>query len=413
MPYQPTTNFKDSNNVDLGKKLVTKDYLLSVYGTILENTGQTGLTVTPVLWSWGAFFTQFAQLGTNSGSPSSTPVTTFAGGSNWKEVSCGYEHAVAIKTDGTLWTWGRNNAGQLGNNNTTNVSTPVTTFLGGTNWKTCAGGYRYCAAIKTDGTLWTWGRNAYGQLGINNTTQKNTPVTTFAGGTNWKKVACANGAGEHIVAIKTDGTLWTWGLNGSGSLGINNISTDKYTPVTTFAGGNNWKDISCSYHTVAIKTDGTLWLWGYDNGYNQLGQNATTSEKITPVTTFAGGNNWKTCAAGSFHTVAIKTDGTLWAWGQNGGGYLGDGTVINRSTPITTNLGGTNWKTCVASYRNTAAIKTDGTLWVWGTNTYIALGINSTVTPYSPITTFLGGTNWKSISTNTDWMSGIQSQAYI
>ena len=412
MPYQPTTNFKDSNGVDLGKKLVTKDYLLSVYGTILENAGQTGLTATPVLWSWGASFLPYTQLGINRAGPSSTPVTTFAGGNNWKEVSCGYEHAVAIKTDGTLWTWGRNNAGQLGINNTTNVSTPVTTFLGGNNWKTCAGGYRYCAAIKTDGTLWTWGRNSYGQLGINSTTQSNTPVTTFLGGNNWKKVACANGAGEHVGAIKTDGTLWMWGYNPEGQLGINN-SNNKRTPVTTFAGGNNWKDISCSYHTVAVKTDGTLWVWGYDGGYNQLGQNATTVDKRTPVTTFAGGINWKTCAAGNFHTVAIKTDGTLWAWGQNGGGYLGDGTVINRSTPITTNLGGTNWKTCAASNRNTAAIKTDGTLWVWGTNTYIPLGINSTVTPYSPITTFLGGNNWKSISTNQDWMSGIQSQAYI
>ena len=257
--------------------------------------------------------------------------------------------------------------------------------------------------------MWTWGRNSYGQLGINNITDRSTPVTTILGGTNWKSIACG---GYYTVAIKTDGTLWTWGYNGVGQLGINNI-TNRSTPVTTILGGTNWKSVASEGdYTVSIKTDGTLWVWGY-NSYNNLGINVTAADRRTPVTTFAGGNNWKTCAAGNFHSVAIKTDGTLWAWGQNGGGYLGDGTVINRSTPITTNLGGTNWKTCAASYRNTAAIKTDGTLWVWGTNTYTPLGINSTVTPYSPITTFLGGNNWKSISTNQDWMSGIQSQAYI
>ena len=160
MAYEPTTNFKDSNNVDLGKKLVTKDYLLTVYPSILDSLGNSGLTVTPALWTWG--YNLNGQLGVNNNTSRSTPVTTILGGTNWKSVECGNNHTAAIKTDGTLWTWGRNNLGQLGVNDTTTRSTPVTTILGGTNWKSvsCAG--YHTSAIKTDGTLWTWGRNNLG-----------------------------------------------------------------------------------------------------------------------------------------------------------------------------------------------------------------------------------------------------------
>ena len=156
-------------------------------------------------------------------------------------------------------------------------------------------------------TLWTWGFNSYGgQLGVNDTTQRNTPVTTFAGGTNWKQVAAGR---FRMAAIKTDGTLWNWGFNGNGQLGVND-TTQRNTPLTTFAGGTNWKQVSCGYqHTTAIKTDGTLWTWG-GNSWGQLGDN-TTTQRPTPVTTFAGGTNWKQVSSGHSHIAAIKTDGTI------------------------------------------------------------------------------------------------------
>jgi alpha-tubulin suppressor-like RCC1 family protein len=175
------------------------------------------------------------------------------GGTNWKQVSCSSQgHISAIKTDGTLWTWGSNSYGQLGVNDTNTRCTPVTTFAGGTNWKQVDCGWFHTAAIKTDGTLWVWGRNDFGNLGINNTTQRNTPVTTFAGGTNWKQVDCGQ---NQTAAIKTDGTLWTWGSNNSGNLGINN-TTNRCTPVTTFAGGTNWKQVSSGFNMAAV-TSGT------------------------------------------------------------------------------------------------------------------------------------------------------------
>ena len=196
MTSQPNTNFKDSNGVDLGKKLISKDYLLDVYGSLLD-TLAPGINPTPALWAWGQNLD--GQLGVNDATRRSTPVTTLLGGTNWKSIACGDDHAVALKTDGTLWTWGRNTSGQLGINDTTNRSTPVTTLLGGTNWKSISGGENHTIALKTDGSLWSWGLNTSGQLGVNNTTTRSTPVTTLLGGNNWKSVACGS---FHTLAIQ-------------------------------------------------------------------------------------------------------------------------------------------------------------------------------------------------------------------
>jgi len=348
------------------------------------------------LFTWGRNLE--GQLGNNTTTDRSTPVTTFAGGTNWKQVAGGRYNLLAIKTDGTLWGWGWNFNGSLGINNTTYPCTPVTTFAGGTNWKQVSGGYRHTAAIKTDGTLWTWGQNTSGQLGDNTTTQRLTPVTTFSGGTNWKQVSCG---GYHTSAIKTDGTLWIWGESGYGRLGGNDNFPSRPTPVTTFAGGTNWKQVSATLnHTTAIKTDGTLWTWGR-NRYGELGINdsGTGNVRYTPVTTFAGGTNWKqVVGSGNEFSAAIKTDGTLWVWGYGSTGALGTNDPIQRNTPVTTFAGGTNWKQVACGSLHTAAIKTDGTLWTWGNNSYGQLGDNTVVNTSTPVTTFAGGTNWKQVA---------------
>ena len=345
------------------------------------------------LWSWG--LNDNGQLGDDTTTTKCTPVTTLAGGTNWKQVACGNTHTAAIKTDGTLWTWGRNIAGALGDNTAINRSTPVTTFAGGTNWKQVACGGSHTAAIKSDGTLWAWGGGGtYVPVGNNLQFSVYTPVTTFAGGTNWKQVACRD---SHTAAIKTDGTLWTWGSNAFAQLGDNTIIS-RSTPVTTFAGGTNWKQVACGgSHTAAIKSDGTLWAWGGGGTYVPVGNNLQFSV-YTPVTTFAGGTNWKQVACRDSHTAAIKTDGTLWTWGSNAFAQLGDNTIISRSTPVTTFAGGTNWKQVSCVGYATAAIKTDGTLWTWGQNSSGQLGDNTTIGRCTPVTTFAGGTNWKQVS---------------
>jgi alpha-tubulin suppressor-like RCC1 family protein len=368
-----------------------ENYFVSEYWLIDQYIGDE-------LWVWG--YGSLGRFGNAAITNKSTPVTTFAGGTNWKQVSGGYAHTAAIKTDGTLWTWGFGNDGRLGNGVTTgNISTPVTTFAGGTNWKQVSSGIQHTVAIKTDGTLWTWGLGTNGQLGTNDVTTRSTPVTTFAGGTNWKQVS---GGGQQTAAIKTDGTLWTWGLGTNGQLG-NATITSVSTPVTTFAGGSSWKQVSGGfYHTAAIKTDGTLWIWG-NGSYGQLGNGVTTGNISTPVTTFAGGTNWKQVSSGGYHTAAIKTDGTLWTWGRNSGafgpGALGTNDTTNRSTPVTTFAGGTNWKQVSGGGQHTAAIKTDGTLWTWGYG--LSTGANTGTSRSTPVTTFAGGTNWKQIGTNS------------
>jgi len=405
MPYQPTTNFIGSTGVDLGRKFVTKAYLLDAYGPILESL-VPGITPTPSLWTWGS--NSDGQLGINSNTRMSTPVTTILGGNNWKSVACGDQHVAAIKTNGSLWVWGSGGAGRLGIFSTISRSTPVTTRLGGFDWKSVSCGNRHTATIKTDGSLWVWGGNYSGELGTNGgLSQRFTPVTTLVGGNNWKSVSCGS---FFTAAIKTDGSLWVWGSGTNGQLGIGD-NTDRSTPVTTILGGNNWKSVaSGDNHIMAMKTDGTLWGWG-ENSRGQLGVN-DTNYRSTPVTTLIGGTDWKQVFAGSSITAIIKNNGTLWSMGYNGVGCLGINLTGDRYTPVTTLAGGTNWKSVAIGGLAMAAIKTDGSLWLWGNGGNGLMGNNNIDGSYTPITTFLGGNNWKQISMASH-VAAIQSSDYI
>jgi len=346
------------------------------------------------LWLWGRNSYK-PTLGDNTLINRSSPVQTVSGGTNWIAASAGYFTTAAIKTDGTLWTWAGNNYGQLGDNSIIDRSSPVQTVAGGTNWSQVSINRYHAAAVKTDGTLWTWGLNSDGQLGINTAgtgTHKSSPVQTVAAGTNWKQVAC----GYYFTsAIKTDGTLWTWGFGGEGQIGDNTVIS-KSSPVQTVSGGTNWKQLSIStgqYMLSAIKTDSTLWTWGKNN-FGQLGDN-TTIWRSSPVQTVAGGTNWKSALASS----GIKTDGTLWTWGFNVNGELGDNTTISKSSPVQTIAGGTNWANVAAEINVTAGVKTDGTLWTWGRNNFGQCGDNTTTPRSSPVQTIMGGSNWAPIIT--------------
>ena len=355
------------------------------------------------LWAWGA--NGYGQLGTNNQTAYSSPVQSIASGVNWKQVSNNtYGTSAGIKTDGTLWTWGKNALGQLGDNTIASKSSPIQTIAGGNNWKQVAtgnGSQAVCGAIKTDGTLWLWGYNGFGNLGDSTAVNKSSPVQTIAGGTNWKQVSIGLSTFGHAGAIKTDGTLWFWGRNYKGEAGTSaNVGGSYNSPIQTIAAGTNWKQLSCGdTFSTAIKTDGTLWVWGQNN-QGQLGDN-TVVHKSSPVQTISGGTNWKQVAAGGFNCAAIKTDGTLWMWGYNNIGQLGDNTIDRKSSPVQTIAGGTNWREITCSHSGnaaTAAIKTDGTLWMWGSGSAGVLGGNNSVAKSSPVQTIAGGTNWKQVS---------------
>ena len=375
--------------------------MLKILGTLIIKgllKVSTFFTPTPTsgsLWLWG--YNNYGAIGDDTNISKSSPVQTIAGGTDWKNVACGQHHTAAIKTDGTLWTWGRNYLGSLGDNtNVTYRSSPVQTITEGTNWIQLDCGMNSTAAIKTDGTLWLWGQNNSGQLGDNTITNKSSPVQTVCGGTNWKQVSCDAAS---TAAIKTDGTLWLWGFNLYGGLGINTNVTFRSSPVQTVAFGTNWKQVSLGiFHTAAIKTDGTLWTWGH-NSYGQLGDN-TIANRSSPVQTIAYGTNWKQVSCGGGITAATKTDGTLWTWGRNQFGQVGDNTTTNRSSPVQTIAYGTNWKQVSCGYYYNAAIKTDGTLWTWGENYKGVLGDNTIISRSSPIQTIAGGNSWIDVSAN-------------
>jgi len=259
---------------------------------------------------------------------------TFSNAPTWEKVFGCHYFSLAIKQDSTLWSWGLNTFGQLGTNDIINRSIP--TQISG-NYTLASGGQSHAGAIKSDGSLWMWGGNTLGQLGDATLTSRSSPVQTSAGGTNWSKLACGN---IHTGAIKTDGTLWMWGANAGGTLGINTI-TIRSSP-SQVGSDTTWKEIALGFeHTAAIKTDGTLWTWGR-NTLGQLGDNTTTN-RSSPIQTVAGGITWSQVACGLQHTAAIKTDGTLWSWGRNYDGELGDATTTHRSSPVQAAGGGTNW----------------------------------------------------------------------
>ena len=329
---------------------------------------------------------------------------------NWIAVSASLEGGAGVKTDGTLWTWGKNTAGQLGDNTTINKSSPVQTVAGGTNWSQVSmtvaaqNNDSTVAAIKTDGTLWLWGENLAGSLGDNTTIKKSSPVQTVAGGSNWSKITTGTAVSGRIAvgAIKTDGTLWMWGWNNYSNLGTTSTG-NKSSPTQTVSAGSNWAEISTGPHaTAAIKTDGTLWVWGAN--YNGVfGTNNTIGTfpnfLSSPVQTVAAGTNWSKVATGYDSVAAIKTDGTLWTWGRNNQGQLGNGNTTNQSSPAQINGGGTNWsQASMGLYYSSAAIKTDGTLWTWGDGEFGQIGDNSTLDRLSPVQTIAGGTNWTQVS---------------
>ena len=387
MPY--CTRFVDGNGSDLGTQLVEKDYVISVYPQLAPTLKSS------TLFGWGGGVV--GRLGNISNIDRSSPVQTISGGTNWKQVSSGSVHAAAIKSDGTLWSWGSNAGGRLGDNSIVHRSSPVQTISGGTNWYQVSAGASHTVAIKCDGTLWAWGCNGQGELGTNNLTARSSPVQTIAGGNNWKQVSSEY---DFNGAIKSDGTLWMWGDNLNGVLGTND-QIDRSSPVQTVAGGTNWKQVSVGgLFTGAIKTDGTLWMWG--NGFGgRLGTNNQTC-RSSPVQTISGGNNWKQVSLGQVHASAVKTDGTLWVWGLNCCGNLGTNNRTNRSSPVQTIYDWNNWRQVDSGGNLTTAVKTDGTLWAWGENGKGQLGDNTNIDRSVPVQTVTGGTNWKQVSTSID-----------
>jgi len=235
-----------------------------------------------------------------------------ASGGIWKSASVGGYTTCGIKSDDTGWCWGRNSYGQLGDGTITNASV-VTPISGGGTWKQLWAGNIHTCGIKSDDTAWCWGYNSNGALGDTTTTNRNVPTAVSGGGT-WKQIrpSTGNGFSEHTCGIKSDDTLWCWGSNGNGITGLNTAAGNTLTP-TQVNGGGIWKHVTVGYDTTcAIKSDDSLWCWG-NNGSNQLGD-GTTTQRLIP-TAVSGGGTWKQVEGFQQFGCGTKTDDTLWCWG--------------------------------------------------------------------------------------------------
>jgi alpha-tubulin suppressor-like RCC1 family protein len=390
-----STNYKFVNSALTGtsSSVALDDYFIRRSPFIIDG-----------LWSWGNSTT--GQLGRTGAGNSPGQIGSLT---NWKECNGWVNHSGAIRRDGTLWVWGSNSQGDLGIGSTTNATSPIQISGGGTNWKQVAGGIYHTVALKTDGTMWVSGSGTE-IVGAYATS----PVSTFVQigtSTDWKQIA--NGY-YGVSAIKTDGTLWTWGNNFHGET-TGSTSAARSTP-TQITGGGTWSSVahSASFTSAAIKTDGTLWLWGI-NSSGILGNNDSSIAKVSsPIQIYGGGTDWKSISAGGQHAAAIKADGTLWLWGSNSYGQLGnnDSAITAVSSPIQIYGGGTNWKQIACGFHHTVALKTDGTLWIWGSNQFSQLGLyvlgTGVTAVSSPVQIYVGGNNWKTVGVGQYHTIGIR-----
>jgi alpha-tubulin suppressor-like RCC1 family protein len=337
--------------------------VLVVMGASLAHESTIASPVSGNLMSWG--FDAAGQLGDASRADRSVPFLLRDLG----EVVAvgGYNYTLALKLDGTVWAWGDDSTGQLGDGGGLNRSRP-SQIVGVQDITAIAGGEGHCLAVKADGTVLSWGINAFGQGGTGNTGGILTPYPIK----NFNSVSAVAAGSRHSLALKSDGTVWAWGSDFFGQLGdgADGPNQDKYYPAQ-IAGLTGVVAIACGEdHSLALKSDGTVWAWGY-NFSGQLGDNNTQNRKrpfmisslhaVTAISAMAD------------NSMVLEADGTVWTWGDNFWGQLGDGSLQDRHFPGEA-LGLSPAISVSVGKKHSLAAKADGTVWAWGSNSHRQLG---------------------------------------
>jgi alpha-tubulin suppressor-like RCC1 family protein len=354
----------------------------SEYGVYRNTTGVTPSALAQnALWAFGD--NTYGQLGDGTQTNRSSPVQSGTS-TTWSELAYGRDHALAIK-QGELWTWGSNVQSQLGIGSSGGLRTTPAQVGSLTNWAKVDAGNTHSLAIKTDNTIWAFGDNTYGNLGLGDTTVRNSPVQI--GSLTWSQITAGT---NHSAAIRWDGALFTWGRNHVGQLGQGN-TTSLSSPVQVGT-ATDWSVVRAfGNSTLALKTGGTLWGWGL-NTSGQLAQgNAVNRSSPVQIGTLS---TWLSIACGYGNVFAKTTSGQTWVWGINTQGSLGLGDLIARSSPVA--LGSTNeWGSFAPGRAHTIATKPDGSLHSWGQNNLGQLGSGNTTNRSSPV----------QVGTLTDWLA--------
>jgi alpha-tubulin suppressor-like RCC1 family protein len=208
-------------------------------------------------WAWG--YNNYGRLGTNTLTATRSPVSVVGGIGDWCQVSAFGNHSLGVRRNGTIWGWGYNGSGRLGDGTTTSRLSPVSVVGGFTDWCQVSAGGGHSLGVRTNGTAWAWGNGQCGQLGNNNTNLQNSPVSVVGGFTDWCRVSAGS---AHSLGLRSNGTLWAWGFNTSGQLG-DNSTTSKRSPVSVVGGFTDWCQVSAGGgHSLGVRTNGTAWAWG-------------------------------------------------------------------------------------------------------------------------------------------------------
>ncbi len=438
-PFDPPSTFVSWIQASGGNTFgYTMDNQYEVYASGNNAAGQISITARPDGQAILQPISSPIQIGATYFSASPVQI----GNNSWNKISSGSKHVIALKSDNTLWSWGINTYGQLGDGTYDNRSSP-TQISSGTSWNNISAGDVHSIAtdstdklyqwgpeyypgtnvriaptklytitsftnssnsnngafIRSDGALYVWGNNSAGLLGLNNVIHRSYPIQL--GISSWTAVASTLST---VIAIRADGGLFTWGVNSSGCLGDNTpVATTRSSPVQI--GTSSWISVSATFNNVvALRRDGSVFAWGA-NESGQLGVSDIVS-RSSPVQ--VGTSSWSFIASGYNASFAIRTDGSLWAWGVNNFGQLGISLATNRSSPV--QIGTSSWSS-VSARTNVIALRFDNTLWSWGENTNGSLGINSTLSRSSPVQ--IGTSSWTVANTAEYTAAAIRSDGAL